>query len=96
MAPFRQSETKKRYLVVVALPDKDIDARQTARFAKSMELTRAARARVGEWLTSRGFGATDFELMEPEVFGTFSILTTEAVAKALRGSPGVDAVLDAG
>ncbi len=82
--------------MVVAMPDKDLDAGQTARFAKSMELTRAARERVGAWLARRGFGAADFELMEPEVFGTFSIRATEAVAKALRGSPGVDAVLDAG
>mgnify|MGYP000134073573 CR=1 FL=1 len=85
----------KRYMLVVDMPEQDRDARRTARVAKSAEATSAARDELLKWLADREFHASEYVLEPPATFGTIGMLATERVAKALRGAPLVQAVLEA-
>ncbi len=98
-APMRRSNTintqLRRYMVVVEMPAQSPDATHTARVERSKEATAEARASLARWLETEGFSGNEYELEPPAAFGTFGLVSTERVAKALRGAPGVQAVLEA-
>lgn len=88
-------EKLKRYMVVVEMPFQDRDARRTERVQRSAAVTSVARDELLKWLARQPFPPSEYVLEAPATFGTFGMLATERVAKALRSAPSVEAVLEA-
>lgn len=85
----------KRYMIVVEMPFQDRDARRTERVERSAAITKVARDELLKWLSRQPFPPSEYVLEAPATFGTFGMLATERVAKALRSAPSVEAVLEA-
>jgi hypothetical protein len=62
---------------------------------RSAALTSVTRDEILKWLARQPFPPSEYVLEAAATFGTFGMLATERVAKAVRGAPSVEAVLEA-
>lgn len=83
-------------MVVVELPEGSGDGRQTGRVANVSAATLEAQNRIRSWLEEHGAPAASYVFDPPMAFGTFGGRCTTAVARLLRGAPGVQAVMEIG
>lgn len=95
MTRSREIGAVRRFMVVVALADQGPNPRQTGKIDRATAQTRDAQSSIAEALKKAGVTPDLYVFDPPSSVGTFAAHTTDAVAKLIRGAPGVQAVLEA-